>query len=143
MLTVQWWWGVADLPRTQELCESALEPDPGVCSALGMQIINDIQLATQIQMTGKPNVYGARIPVHSSWNFQLLDALAFSVEDREVVSFLKFGWPLNREMDVPLTCSFYNHKGAMEFEDAVDTYLERELNHNALIGPLDTVPWQG
>lgn len=107
------------------------------------QAAADLQLALKVRASGKPNVYGLQIQLESNWNFELLDSLATSVNDREVVSFLRYGWPLNREMDIPLTCSFYNHKGALDFEEAVDQYLAKELQFHALVGPLEMLPWLG
>lgn len=104
------------------------------------QIEHDLQLAGRVRESGIPNVYGTQIPLKSLWNFQLLESLARSTSDREVVQFLRFGWPLNRELDAPLTITLTNHTGATAFATEVDAYFQKELHSNALVGPLCTLP---
>lgn len=103
-------------------------------------IEDDLNLAEMVRQSGVPNVYGLQIQLHSNWNFALLDSLVTSTSDREVVSFLRYGWPLNRELNIPTTLTFRNHAGALQYESAVDDYMGKELRYGALCGPLCTIP---
>lgn len=139
-LEVDWWEDFMPMQVGGVIhVEEEIKVRPQRPLALG-QIDSDLLLAERVRSSGKPNVYGLRVPVPSNWNFSLLDSLATSVSDREVVSFLKYGWPLNRELPVPLTITCENHKGALLHASAVDDYIVKELDHGTLVGPLCTLP---
>lgn len=111
-----------DVQRTELTNVSATLPWHGAS-----QIQKDIQLATKVQQSGRPNAFGLQILIESNWNFSLLQTLVTSTTDREVVMFLKYGWPLNRELDVPLSCTFQNHGGATDHPRAIEAYLAKEI----------------
>lgn len=104
------------------------------------QVVQDLELANTVRQSGKPNVYGLQIPIYSNWNFSLLDCLARSTSDREVVSFLRYGWPLNRELPVAVTVCLSNHIGALQYPKQVQEYLIKEMQHKTLVGPLCSLP---
>lgn len=148
LMEVKWWTGLVSYDRhfPQEIrCQGAYNTQAPphmdqITSTLG-QLDSDLQVAQQVLQSGKPNVYGARIPIDSNWNFSLLWALSRSTTDREVVSFLRYGWPLNREMAVPLTITLKNHKGALDHPQDVEDYLQKEMEYGTLVGPLCSPPW--
>lgn len=145
-------WGKREQCGTQQSVDRDLKGNSGSdmhqCRGLmvrGMSpwmggIEDDLHLAQVVRNSGKPNVYGVRIPVSTNWNFDLLNSLATTVTDREVVQYLRFGWPLNRELDVPLTITLGNHMGARQYPEEVDRYLQKELHFGALVGPLCSLP---
>lgn len=84
-----------------------------------------------------------RQQVNNKWNLDLLDELLTEYHDREVVEWLRFGWPVGRSWDSP-DPSLYdirNHKGAMLFQDEVDAYIKKEIGLGAMFGPFLTIPW--
>lgn len=104
----------------------------------------DIILAEEVTRTGKFNFQQARIPVKSGWNIELLTQLLQEFEDKQVVEFLQFGWPIDRDDSVPLPrITGRNHKGALDFAEAVDAHIEKELQLNALAGPFNSIPMKG
>ena len=60
-------------------------------------------------------------------------------EDKLVVNFLRYGWPMSRSI-LPLTNGSVkvNHKGALEFPDAINLYLATEHSNNMLLVPFFT-----
>lgn len=98
----------------------------------------DLELATQIQESGCPNVVGCRIQVQSNWNFDLLDLLVTETQDREVLQYLRYGWPINYLKTEDPIPTFKNHRGATEFPDTIDEYIQRELGEGRLVGPVAT-----
>lgn len=104
-------------------------------------IESDLSLAQGLRSSGRPNIYGLRIPIQSNWNLSLLKSLVTSTSDREVVQFLEFGWPVNWEgeqMNLPLT--YANHSGANCHPDTIDSYIAKELQWGTLVGPLCSLP---
>ena len=59
--------------------------------------LSDFEIATIVMKTGKLNSIEAKIPVSSNWNLQLFESLCTSDSDHEVLTFLRYGWPLNWE----------------------------------------------
>ena len=100
-----------------------------------------LQIAEVVMQDGRPNVLGCRIPLKSNWNFQLLDSLCESRYDCEIVQFLRYGWPLNREV-APVAKTYGNHASAERYKAQVTKYVLKELQHGALIGPFVTSPFQ-
>lgn len=129
------WGRVCQPPEVGEpdkVLNGNLSGDFGLVPAMG-QIDWDLDIAVAVRESGKPNVYGLQIPVASNWNFSLLESLASSASDREVIAFLQYGWPLNRELDVPLTITLHNHEGANRHGHEVEDYLRKELHMGTLI----------
>ena len=101
-----------------------------------------VELVNQVRAGGGPNVYNARIPVESKWNLQLMNQLAESTSDREVVQMLTFGWPFNHD-NRRTTITLENHRTAINFPEHMQKYLVKELKNDRLCGPFITPPWSG
>lgn len=124
--------------------ESGPDLQGGYGSSLPVaSVANDVWLVNEVRRWGVANAFGAKIQLQSCWNFSLLDSLASSSSDREVVMFLRYGWPLNYTQppggQPPLT--FGNHKGAVLHAQEIREYIKRELAYGALSGPYCSLPW--
>ena len=75
----------------------------------------DIQLHYKVMEGGYPNRYGARIPVESQWKLDKMEQLLEGYKDKEVVEWLRYGWPTGRLPGLadPQLAS-KNHKGAQD-----------------------------
>ena len=89
----------------------------------------------------KPNYLCARVPVSTHWDLDLLDSLLEDYEDKLVVEFLRYGWSMSKSI-LPLTngSAKVNHKGALEFPDAINHYLATEHSNNMLLDPFFNNP---
>lgn len=76
--------------------------------------------------------------LHFSWRSYLRD-----YEDYAVCDFLEFGWPVGFDYSssFPKTPDFCHHKGAIDFPDAVDSYLLSETVRNAVTGRFSHNPF--
>lgn len=135
-----WWPEQPDI--TQTTTPFVYEPLLWVTAPFSLNIQRDLDLAAKVRQSGRPNAYGCRIQLNSDWKFTLLDSLATSTSDRETITYLKYGWPLNRELPVPLSLTWYNHKGATDHPGDVTAYINKELEYNTLVGPLSHLPTQ-
>ena len=77
-------------------------------------IHEQVALVDAVRREGKLNVDGSRIFIKTNWNIPLMNNLANSVLDREVVQCLSYGWPLNHDGRA-LSCTMRNHPSAMNF----------------------------
>ena len=107
----------------------------------GSSIQEHVKLVDLIRQTGKPNVYGAQIPLQTNWNLELMRHLAESTSDREVVQFLQFGWPLNHD-GRQLAVVLHNHPSAEAYYHQVTDYITTEMQMGSLLGPFAMLPWQ-
>ena len=101
-----------------------------------------VDIAEQVYRSGKPNKDGCRIEITSKWNVPLLNVLLKDYHDKEIIDYLVYGWPIVRDMDIPLEMAGINHKGATNYADHVDRYLEREIKLGATIGPFEAIPFK-
>ena len=102
-----------------------------------------LQCIQAVQESGLYNFQGCRIPVGSHINIQLLDGLLTEYHDREILDFLQYGWPIERDPDIPLELGGINHKGATMFNVQVDEYIQKEIQLGAMIGPFEQIPFKG
>ena len=100
-----------------------------------------LQIAHYVIQTGQINAAGARIPLKSNWNLRLVDSLCESDSDRRVLTFLRYGWPLNR-LEGPVEKTWKNHGSAQKFPIQVEEYLHKEIKADTLLGPFVTSPFE-
>ena len=103
----------------------------------------DVRLHNEVITKGYPNRWGARRPVKTRWNLELLEELLQEYEDKEVVEWIRYGWPTGclPTLEDPDVCT-KNHKGATEFPEALKAYVEKESGHGAVMGPYRKIPFQ-
>lgn len=101
-----------------------------------------VRTAWRVMKSGQYNRWGLRIPLPTTWNLELLESLLVDYEDKEVVEWLRFGWPIDRALDAPdPVLDVRNHRGAILHEEAVDAYLKKEIGLGATYGPFITLPY--
>ena len=102
----------------------------------------DLMKAALVRKGGYPNRYGAKIPVECKINIQEMEKLLTDYHDKEVVEWLKYGWPVGRLPTIPdPQLTFKNHKGATEHPKALDKYIGKEMSKGAIIGPFKSIPF--
>ena len=75
----------------------------------------DLRLHQEVMDKGYPNRWGARRPLEPKWNLDRFEELLGDYEDKEVVEWMRFGWPTGRLPmleDPGITTK--NHAGATE-----------------------------
>ena len=87
-------------------------------------IQQDLLVARLVREQGYPNRWGARIPVHSNWNLDTLEQRLQGYQDKEIVQWLRYGWPSGRlPTAVPPARTYKNHKGATDHPQALKQYM--------------------
>ena len=102
--------------------------------------LTDLQIAKIITSSGRINAAGCRIPLRSNWNIRLFRSLCTCDADRHVLTFLTYGWPLNRSFGL-VAKTFYNHASANRFPQHINKYLCKELQEASILGPFATSPF--
>ena len=94
-----------------------------------------------IRETGKPNHEEAQILVNTNWNLEQLETWLEEYPDKQLMEYLRFGWPLNsknikEDISIPR-----NQKGARENTEQIRKYLKDELKNGSIIGPFNRNPF--
>ena len=94
-----------------------------------------------VHETGVSNHKSARIQVNYEWNLDKLDEWLNDYEDRELLQYLRYGWPLNaKDMEINQSRPI-NQAGACENAEKVWEYLASELKNGSIIGPFTKNPF--
>lgn len=104
-----------------------------------------------IRDSGKSNVQGLRIPIKSAWNFHNLETFLADYSDKEIVDYLRYGWPIGHDGRKTSTTIPKNQLGARQNPQALKEYIAKEQSYGAItegfgkppfphskISPLDT-----
>ena len=94
-----------------------------------------------VRESGVHNFEGPKIKVNYDWNLDKLDEWLEGYHDRDIIKYLKYGWPLNasetaENMSVPP-----NQKGARDNPEKIRAYLKKELEAGSIIGPFKRNPF--
>ena len=90
--------------------------------------------------SGLPNYKGCRIPVPTKLNTGYMAEKLQNYEDRQVIEFIRYGWPINYQGEPVANKKCKNHKGAKDYPKEMDSYLRREVTEGATIGPFEENP---
>ena len=102
----------------------------------------DIRIHNEVINKGYLNRWGARIPVDSHWNLKAMARLLETYEDKEVVEWLTYGWPIGRlptAQEPQMTPK--NHKGATDHPEVLTKYIAKEAKYGAIMGPYENIPF--
>ncbi len=92
--------------------------------------------------TQQYNVFGLQSPILSHFNLSEWDAWLQQFHDKEILRFLWYSLPVNRDQTVPLpqqACT--NHVCAVGTMGPIDDYLVKEIEKGAMIGPFMEIPF--
>ena len=84
---------------------------------------------------GLPNAFGARIPVLTPLNIPTWESKLLDYHDRQIVDFLRYGWPVNYTANQLPISTDKNHSSALSYANHVQHYVNRELRYHAIAGP--------
>ena len=91
-----------------------------------------------------PNYLGARIPLqHNRLNVEAWKKRLVNYENREILQFIEFGFPLGLTQDPPprLESTLQNHGSAYKFYSDVDEFINKGLINMELTGPFRCPPF--
>ena len=104
---------------------------------------DDFRIHQEVWRRGYPNRWGARIPVNSTWNLEVFQQRLQGYEDAEVIEWLKYGWPTGRlpTIQSPVV-NRKNHKGATDYPEHLQAYIQKEARYGAVMGPFKKIPFK-
>ena len=98
-----------------------------------------VEAHNRIQASNLPNYQSARIIVPSDLNISNLKTVMANHPDAIFTQYLEFGFTLTvgREK-LELNTDTVNHPSAQKFLEDVDIYLRKDVQHKAMVGPLQS-----
>ena len=135
-------WPISPGPFTRH--SSLLLSRPSAVPSAWNSNTNLLNVYNKVRSFGVPNVRGARIVVNNDFKREVWLRFLEDYSDLHVVEHMQFGWPAGYESTVRPALGLSNHPSAEAHSKEIDGYLEKELSHDALIGPFNEAPfsWQ-
>ena len=99
-----------------------------------------LEANTRIVASGLPNHEGCKIPVDTMMNVNYLEAVLGEYQDREIIRYIKYGWPIDHDGRETNTTPPRNHSSATSYPKDILGYLEKELMYGAVVGPFKHNP---
>ena len=113
---------------------------PGSPDHIGDKVADPVAQHLRIKPSGVPNFLGLRIPIESQLNVPEWKKLCANYWDQQLIHLVEFGFPLDFNKNSKLCHDDKNHSLAIDFPADVQTYLEEEIKHGAIMGPYDVNP---
>ena len=110
---------------------------------IGPIVTCPIEQQKLVKATGRPNFLEARLPVKSELKVEEWEIILQNYWDKQLIDFIRFGFPLDFNRDSKLICDKQNHASAVQFPSDVEKYLEEEKRYAAIVGPFSSDPIQG
>ena len=99
-----------------------------------------LQLHQQVVASGVPNYAGCRVPLTSNFNIAYLEEKLEAYHDKEILEYIKFGWPVDHDGRETQSTPPRNHDSATKCPGEVRKYLIKEATYNAILGPFKHNP---
>lgn len=100
-----------------------------------------VRLSDEVRACGAPNAFAAKRPVQSGFNIDYWFQYLEHYEDRIVVDFLHYGWPINCRAHVLPLSTLRNHPSAAANDNCLTLYIAKELDHQSVMGPCHCNPF--
>ena len=94
-----------------------------------------------VRESGKHNFEEVKIQVNNEWDLNKLEIWLEGYHDKEIIKYLKYGWPLNAVDTAVNTEVPANQKGARQNPSKIRSYLKKELEAGSIIGPFKRNPF--
>ena len=125
-------------------------PDPEPCSCCSrpigscpVYISSMLEIIFQLDKSGLPNQDGLRIPLansnlsYSAWNC----ALDGYFDKIPILDAVRFGWDLSLVGDPNPSDAKRNHPSSLNHPADTQSYIDKELAHGCLLGPILSAPF--
>ena len=86
-----------------------------------------VSAAHRVKQSGVPNYIGCHIVLPSKFNFEFLYKELEHYQDRQVIDFLKFGFPVDCQLVQDDPGIPANHSGATDFPDEINALINKEV----------------
>ena len=114
---------------------------PKVAPGLWQQFPQYCLMYSAVNNSRLPNHLSARITVPSGLHLYRWDALLSDYHDRDLLTYLRYGWPVGFTGSAPPTPVGKNHTSAEKYPGQIQAFITKELGLGGLLGPFDSPPF--
>lgn len=100
-----------------------------------------LELFAQVAATGLPNFMLCRTPLKTGLQIPIWRRELSDYSDKHICDFLDFGWPLGYTSGAFPSGPGKNHQSALAYPEHVQEYINKEVSHNAIVGPFSMIPF--
>lgn len=100
------------------------------------------ELFQDVKSFNLPNFLGARRTLSSGLNLEAWETSLEGYHDSEICSFLRYGWPVGYHKETPPVSIKDNHPSATAHAQHIRQFIQDEIAHEAIIGPLKSPPFK-
>ena len=121
-----------------------IKSDPNFTPKHYVRLYEQVSAPSPYHKSGTPNYMGARIPLrHNRLNVSAWKRRLAPYENREILQFIEFGFPLGLQQEPPpvLEPALQNHGSAYRYFMDLDEFLCKGLMNRELTGPFRTPPF--
>ena len=104
--------------------------------------INILEAHKRVKQDGRHNFEGLQIPVQSKLNHEKFFQYLTNYWDWQLPFLIKYGFPLDIDVNKNILTDQVNHKSAIMFKDHIEHYLKTEIDHEAILGPFQEPPFE-
>ena len=101
-----------------------------------------MKLFYDVRESNVPNYMKVKREVPSELNCDRWDELMKGKSDVEICKFLRYGWPVTYTAPVIPTSTTDNHSSATRNPKVIDSFIKKEKEKNALLGPFKEPPFR-
>ena len=94
-----------------------------------------------LQKGNVANAFSIKLPIFTNLNIDFLEEKLRDYEDKEVIEFLKYGYPVNSNMVLEGPILNRNHSSAVSHPDQIDKFVKKGLSSHSIIGPFKVSPF--
>ena len=88
----------------------------------------------EVRSSGSPNYAGKRIQVNNNWNLDVMEKWLENYKDKQLLEYLRYGWPLNA-INTEINNTVPNNQQGVQDFPKVRKYLKQELEAGTIFGP--------
>lgn len=83
----------------------------------------------------------AKITLPSAINHVMWETLLQNYKDKQVLAFLRYGWPIGYDSTKTPTPTYRNHPSATNYSSQIRSFINKECSEQAMLGPFYEEPF--
>ena len=95
----------------------------------------------KLNQIGKNNKDSLRVPINNFWDVEVYLNMLENYPDKEIVDFVRYGWPISHNRKTGNPGKTKNWGGALNHMKKVREYLAVEIERNSVMGPSTENPF--
>lgn len=105
------------------------------------RLLSLVAVLNEVREFAFPNFLGAQCPVASNFNVGSWSCYLDRYQDRIILDFLHYGWPVNYTSSVLASSTFHTHPSAAKDYDYLSSYTLKKFSYRSVFGAFHCNPF--